>query len=337
LINALPDIIILVDSYNGVKNKLIKNKKLFMFHRIEFYCFLVMLVLSPFISIPVVWSESKTISLGEGIRIGELLITFKSVKISPLYETGRYALTGIPIVKEPKENYKFVIITVEGKNIGKRKSALGGWMGLTPQQEFEIEVDKGYFYSPILGATYLVIDLLPEETGEDRLVFQIPKTTKPTKLHCNIKGIKFVVVLDESKFVYPKGAKISIEDYKISHEYKGAIGLGDKLFLPAGYEIYSIKPVIRNSGDLPIRVNFEVEIGEYKEIGARGPYVIPSNSTATLEPWSPVHPWYWQNLEVEDYPRVSPGQYSLKVIIKDESGRVIADRNFIILLNRSEN
>lgn len=285
-----------------------------------------------FINVPIsiAFSKPNIISLEEGIVIDEILIKFKSVRISPLYETGRYAwLTGSAIVEEPKENYKFVIITVEGKNMGKRRDTLG-YLGST--QNFEIEVDKGYFYSTILGASHLVFDLLPEESKEDELVFEIPKDTKPTKLHCNIEGKKFTVILDESKFIYPEGAKVSIKDYKISYEYEKALAFNDEFVLPAGYKIYHVDPVIRNSGDLPITVNFEVEINGFKEVGRGGPYILPSNSILILQAFSFGLPWYWQNLKVGDYPIISGGEHSIKVIVKDETGKVIADKIFTVLI-----
>jgi hypothetical protein len=287
----------------------------------------MILTLSLCFPISIACSKPNTISWEEGIAIDKILIKFKSVRISPVYETGRLSMFFEPIVKKPKENYKFVIITVEGENIGKRRDTLGS-LGST--QYFEIEVDKGYFYSTILGASYLSFDLLPEESKERGLVFEIPKDTKPTKLHCNIEGGKFTVVLDESKFIYPKGAKISIEDYKITYEYKEA--LGKPIFRPAGYRIYHIDPVVKNSGDLPIEVNFEVEINGFKEVGRKGPYVLPSNSILTLEAFSPVPPWHWQNLEVGTYPIISEGEHSLKVIVKDETGKVVADKIFTVLI-----
>ncbi len=376
-----------------------------------FYCPLMILTLSLCFSISTAWSKPNIISWGKGITINGLLIKFKSVKISPVYETGRLSMFLNPIIEKPKENYKFVIITVEGENIGKRRSTLGD-LGST--QYFEIEVDKGYFYSTILGASHLVFDLLPEETKEGRLVFEIPQDTKPTKLHCNIKGREFVVVLDESKFIYPEGAKVSIEDYKISYnsglDYckkvrkeiwqqwvypdtgqkdletiisirimkDGTISMqkiekssGNPLFdkssiraltkanplSPPPYEmeisirfspslsekeisdditlrymISHIAPVIRNSGDLPITVNFEIELNGFKEVGRRGPYVLPSNSILTLQAFSPVPPWHWQNLKMGDYPIVSGGEHSLKVIVKDETGKVVADKIFSVLI-----
>ncbi len=299
-----------------------------------FYCSLMILTLFLCFPISIACSKPTTISLGEGIAIDNILIKFKSVRISPLYETGRLSMFFEPIVEKPKENYKFVVITVDGENIGKRGNILGG-LGST--QYFEIEVDKGYFYSTILGGSRLVFNLLPEETKEGRLVFQIPQGTKPTKLHCNIEGRRFVVVLDESKFIYSKGAKISIEDYKISYGIAYEYNLNahkplEESRIPVGYKIHSINPVVRNSGDLPIIVNFEVEISGFKEVGTRNPYVLPSNSVLTLEVFSFSTTWYWQNLKTGDYPIIPGGEHLLKIIVKDETGKVVADKIFSVLL-----
>jgi len=138
---------------------------------------------------------SKTeINLGEGIRIGGLLIIFDSVKITKTYNTGRSAiLTGKSIIKKAKPNYKFVVIKVKGKNVGKKKEGL--WLWGTEEQDYKIEVDKGYFYDPIIEKSILNINLMPEETGEDELVFEILKSTKPVKLHALIKGQRFTVNL----------------------------------------------------------------------------------------------------------------------------------------------
>ncbi|RKY64901.1 MAG: hypothetical protein DRQ08_06785 [Candidatus Latescibacterota bacterium] len=140
-------------------------------------------------------ASETVIRLGEGIRIGELLVIFDSVKIAKTYDTGRVAiLTGVPIVEKAKPNYKFVIIKVKAKNIGKKKDSLWPWPSY-PEQDYKLEVDKGYIYGPIMGESILSISLMPEETGSDKLVFEILKTTMPVKLHASIKGRRFTVNL----------------------------------------------------------------------------------------------------------------------------------------------
>jgi len=298
-------------------------KNVFFFYK-KFYSIVILLILLIFFSYA--WSEPITISLGEGINIDEILLKFKSVIISELYESGIYKF-GEPVIYEAEEKYKFVIIKAEGKNIGKRRSALATIS--SNDQIFEIEVDKGYFYSPYLWFKSLGLNLLPEESGEDELVFKILKTKKPINLHCYIKGKRFIVSLNESKFIYLKSAKLSIEDYKISYEYKKAFILNSQLIDPEGFEIYYINPVIKNFGDKPIEVNFEVEIKGFKEVGVRGPYIIPSNSTVTLEA-SAVIKQHWQGITLGRYPRIPEGKYDLKIMVKDESGKVITERLFSI-------
>ena len=86
-----------------------------------------------------------------------------------------------------------MVIKVKGKNIGKEREGL--WLWGTEEQDYKIEVDKGYFYAPIIEKSILNINLMPKETGEDELVFEILKSTKPVKLHALIKGQKFTVNL----------------------------------------------------------------------------------------------------------------------------------------------
>jgi len=277
-------------------------KNVFFFYK-KFYSIVILLILLIFFSYA--WSEPITISLGEGINIDEILLKFKSVIISELYESGIYKF-GEPVIYEAEEKYKFVIIKAEGKNIGKRRSALA-----------------------TISSNDQIFDLLPEESGEDELVFKILKTKKPINLHCYIKGKRFIVSLNESKFIYLKSAKLSIEDYKISYEYKKAFILNSQLIDPEGFEIYYINPVIKNFGDKPIEVNFEVEIKGFKEVGVRGPYIIPSNSTVTLEA-SAVIKQHWQGITLGRYPRIPEGKYDLKIMVKDESGKVITERLFSI-------
>jgi hypothetical protein len=138
----------------------------------------------------------KVIKLGEGIRIGELLITFDSVRIAKTYDTGRYPMLPLAegtIKEEAKPNYKLVVVKVKGKNVGKKKDGL--WLSGTENQDYKIEVDKGYIYDPIQGESILNINLMPEETGSDDLVFEILESTTPVKLHALIKGKRFTVNL----------------------------------------------------------------------------------------------------------------------------------------------
>jgi len=141
-------------------------------------------------------APAKTlIELGEGIRIGELLVTFDSVQTTKSYDTGRYPMLAPQdtIKEEPKPGYKLVIVKVKAENVGKRKDGL--WLSGGETQDYEIEVDKGYVYDPLLGQRILNINLLPEETGSDELVFEVLESTAPVKLHALIKGRRFTVNL----------------------------------------------------------------------------------------------------------------------------------------------
>lgn len=134
--------------------------------------------------------------LGEGVRVGELLITFDSITTTKIYDTGRYPV--IPLVEgsikeEAKPNYKLVVVKVIGKNVGKEKDGL--WLWGTEEQDYKIEVDKGYIYSPLMRENILNINLLPEETGNDEIVFEILEGSVPVKLHVLIKGRRFTVDL----------------------------------------------------------------------------------------------------------------------------------------------
>ena len=139
--------------------------------------------------------EITTINLGEGIKIGELLIIFDSIEIVKFYNTGIVPILtpGEPLIWRANDNYKFVVVKVKGENIGKRKDGLWRWG--TEKQNYEIEVDKGYFYDPLLGENIININLLPEETDSDELVFEILESTLPLKLHASIKGQEFIVNL----------------------------------------------------------------------------------------------------------------------------------------------
>lgn len=115
--------------------------------------------------------------LGEGVRIDDLLITFDSIRIAEAYtETKTY-------IDRPKPGYKFVIVEVTGENVGKRERAISGYE--------TIEVDKGYIYDCKYG--FLHFDLLPEEKGSRKLVFEILESTAPTKLHTQIGERRFIV------------------------------------------------------------------------------------------------------------------------------------------------
>ncbi len=136
------------------------------------------------------------IKLGEGIKIGELLITFDSVRTTNIYDTGRYP--SIPLVEgtikeRAKPNYKLVVVKVKGKNVGKKKDGL--WLWGTEQQDYKIEVDKGYIYDPLMREGILNINLMPEESGNGELVFEILEGTTPIKIHALIKGKRFTVNL----------------------------------------------------------------------------------------------------------------------------------------------
>jgi energy-coupling factor transporter transmembrane protein EcfT len=129
---------------------------------------------------------SKTeIKLGEGVKIGELLVKFTSIKIVKEIKRGNW-------IKKPKQNYKFVIVEVKAQNIGKEKDGIDG---IFDYQNYKIEVDKGYLYEPILGEGRLSFELLPEESSEDSLVFEILEKTFPVKLHALIKNKNFTVIL----------------------------------------------------------------------------------------------------------------------------------------------
>jgi len=140
----------------------------------------------------------NVINLGEGVRIGELLITFHSMRTTETYDTGRHPALPLAegtIKKRAKPNYKLVIITVKGKNVGKEKDGL--WIWGTEEQDYKIEVDKGYMYDPLMGEGILNINLMPEEIGDDDLVFEILEKTIPVKLHALIKGQRFTINLKE--------------------------------------------------------------------------------------------------------------------------------------------
>lgn len=305
-------------------------------------CFLIILILSLYIPNSLTWAKPKVFSLGESIKIDSLSITFESVKVAPScaswgIEHGMAAV---------KKGYKCVVITAEAKNTGIREVIFD--RTAPANQEYKIEVDKGYFYSSKYPGRALRFQLLPEETGEDYLMFHILKTTKPVRLHGRIRykvdilkfdskliDLKFVIPLENSKFIYPKRAKISIEDYKIEYKYIAAVYRHGRCVNPAGYIIYHINPVIRNSGDLATTVTFEVEISGFKEAGGggRGLYNIPSKSVVALKaprPDSPLlfSPWHWVNMDALLWPKIPPGEHSLKITIKDKTGKVIADKVF---------
>ena len=118
------------------------------------------------------------IKLGEGIRMGELLITFEYARIIKTYAKGNY------FTLTPKSGYKFVVVKVTGKYIGKKKSFV-----LISGKD--IEVDNGYIYdSKYQDAAF---NLLPEEAGSGELVFEILEKTIPVKLNAFISAQQFTV------------------------------------------------------------------------------------------------------------------------------------------------
>lgn len=171
-------------------------------------CFLILLTFSLSILNSLTWAKSRTLSLGEPIKIDSLLIIFKSVTIAPScsslgIEHGMAAV---------KKGYKCVVITIEAENTGIREAVFD--RTAPANQEYEIEVNKGYFY---LSKHALRFRLLPEETGEDYLMFHILESTMPVKLHGRIRykvdilrmdskniDIKFILPLDSAKFISPK-------------------------------------------------------------------------------------------------------------------------------------
>jgi uncharacterized protein DUF4124 len=124
--------------------------------------------------------QTKTdIKLGGGVRIGELLITFNSARITKAYAEDKHYTT------IPKPGYKFVVIKVTGENVGnKRDVVLSGG---------KIEVDKGYIYGCKYGNLYF--NLLPKEKGSSKLVFEILESTNPVKLQTVIEGQRYTVDL----------------------------------------------------------------------------------------------------------------------------------------------
>lgn len=121
--------------------------------------------------------RQTTSKLGEGVRVGDLLVTLEFTQITRVYDKGKY------YTRRPKDGYKFVVVKATCKNVGtKRSSALISGN--------DIEVDKGYIYE---GSDVYCSNLLPEEEHSDDLVFEILESTSPAKLHTTIGGKRFTV------------------------------------------------------------------------------------------------------------------------------------------------
>ncbi len=116
------------------------------------------------------FTEDKSIktdlNLAEGIRIGEIFITFDSVRLSKTYTVNRYYRV------TSKPGYKFVIVEVTGENQGNKREVTIG--------DGKIEVDKGYIYNLKYGL--LNFNLSPKEKDRTKLVFEILENTTPVKL-----------------------------------------------------------------------------------------------------------------------------------------------------------
>lgn len=140
--------------------------------------------------------SQPVITLGETIKLGEVLIAFDSVSTTATYDTGQYPrlLPSEETIKETaKPNYKLVSVKASGRNIGKQQDGL--WCRVSDHQEYELEVDKGYLYKPLMRESILNICLQPEEVGSGELVFEILESAMPTKLHALINGQRFTVNL----------------------------------------------------------------------------------------------------------------------------------------------
>jgi hypothetical protein len=152
--------------------------------------------------------KEPILKLGEGIKIGELLLTFDSIRTTKIDDSGSYT-----IKKKAKPNYKLIVVKVKCKNVGKERDDLELSMeemtdimlgrsnefvesgGNILEQDYKIEVDKGYIYDTLWELQTLNFNLLPEEIDVGNLVFEIPESTIPIKLHSMIKGQKFTVIL----------------------------------------------------------------------------------------------------------------------------------------------
>jgi hypothetical protein len=111
-------------------------------------------------------SIKRDLNLAEGIRIGEIFITFDSVRLSKTYIVNRYYRV------TSKPGYKFVIVEVTGENKGTKREVTIG--------DGKIEVDKGYIYNLKYGL--LNFNLSPKEKDRTKLVFEILENTTPVKL-----------------------------------------------------------------------------------------------------------------------------------------------------------
>lgn len=111
-------------------------------------------------------SIKTDINLAEGIRIGEILITFDSVRLTKTYIMNRYDRV------KSKLGYKFVIVEVTIENKGNKRGTIIG--------DGKIEVDKGYIYNLKYGL--LNFNLLPKEKDSSKLVFEILESTTPVRL-----------------------------------------------------------------------------------------------------------------------------------------------------------
>lgn len=148
------------------------------------------------------------IKLGEVIRIDEFLITFDSVRITKTYNELKYWR----YTPESKSGYKFVVVKVTGKNVGKQKS----FISFSGDQ---IEVDAGYIYDSTYGG--VAFDLLPEEEDSDELVFEILEKTIPVKLHTQIKGQRFnvdVAGAEEPTEIIPKETRTVFSTPSVSKD-----------------------------------------------------------------------------------------------------------------------
>ena len=153
------------------------------------------------------YAKPRVLSLGESIKIKDnLSITFNSVKVAPsCFSLGiKHGMAAV------KKGYKCVVIGVEAKNMAIREAIFE--RTAPAYQEYEIEVDKGYFYSSKHPGRALKFRLLPEETGEDYLMFHVLKTTRPVRLHGRIstrlhgQDIKVEFVLPLDKITYSPAA-----------------------------------------------------------------------------------------------------------------------------------
>jgi len=141
----------------------------------------------------VVESKSVTASIGERVKAGSWAITVLSVKTPSYINIGGIYYT-------PSEGKKFVVVSLKIENIGKNTESLSSLWDFTLFTNTNKSYSEAYFPGKILfSATNEVIakainvtkldttlKLLPGDSIQGDIVFEIPANETPTKLYYKV-------------------------------------------------------------------------------------------------------------------------------------------------------